>query len=509
MSIFSTSQSDRRFARTLATGRFPLDIPTNDADKSTTHPDVLFVPEGWRGWRYWMVHTPYPGPEREGPTIVVSQNGVDWEMPSGISNPIFSQADAVALGYTYNSDACLVLTADDKLRCYWRMADTTTSAERDAIAYMESNDGRTWGDETIVLTGDWGSSSDPPLLSPSVLLEDDDTYTMWYVDRSAGSPGVLKLRTSADGVTWGDATSCTVPSGVSLWHLDVVLVDDVYYMLLASAGQRLHFWTSADGATWTGHTQPDLDLIQDGFDDLGHYRSAIIPVQGQASDAPLSWDVWLTGQADDGAGGEIHRVALLRNVRLPAAEWVGRAKSRDADVHYIVPGVNLHKTSTVVYGANRLRYEPVLVRDGPVLIDELAFEVVTEAAGQTARVGIYTADIDWQPVDLVWGSGEIDITSTGRKTASIASGSGVQLWPGRYLKVFIQGGGSKVVVLRSWHGGNELMGVSGNVGASSLVRSISDFTTYGALPDAGETWADQDTSADGFAHVVLCRAKTS
>ena len=40
-----------------------LTVPTHvtPAGGQTTHPSVLFFPDGWNGFEYWMAHTPYPG----------------------------------------------------------------------------------------------------------------------------------------------------------------------------------------------------------------------------------------------------------------------------------------------------------------------------------------------------------------------------------------------------------------------------------------------------------------
>lgn len=60
------------------------------------HPDVEFFPNGFNGYKYWMVFTPYFGAVEnvqiskryENPTVVVSNDGLNWESPAGIHNPI-------------------------------------------------------------------------------------------------------------------------------------------------------------------------------------------------------------------------------------------------------------------------------------------------------------------------------------------------------------------------------------------------------------------------------------
>ncbi len=60
------------------------------------HPDVQYFPNGFNGYKYWMVFTPYNGAvganvdskRYENPTVVVSNDGLTWRPPAGISNPI-------------------------------------------------------------------------------------------------------------------------------------------------------------------------------------------------------------------------------------------------------------------------------------------------------------------------------------------------------------------------------------------------------------------------------------
>lgn len=63
---------------------------------SYCHPDVLYFPDGFRGYRYWMVFTPYFGAvgtsqdakRYENPTLVVSNDGLNWISPVGIKSPL-------------------------------------------------------------------------------------------------------------------------------------------------------------------------------------------------------------------------------------------------------------------------------------------------------------------------------------------------------------------------------------------------------------------------------------
>ena len=62
-------------------------------------------------------------------------------------------------------------------------------------------------------------------------------------------------------------------------------------------------------------------------------------------------------------------------------------------------------------------YHPLVLVEGPTLIDQFAFEVTIADAGKVARVGLYAADARWQPIGVpLADSGDISLTGTGVKT---------------------------------------------------------------------------------------------
>ena len=67
-----------------------IDTPTYDGSNEVTHPKVLYFENGFNGYKYWMVNTPYPGNDifLENPSIIVSNDGINFTEPEGIKNPI-------------------------------------------------------------------------------------------------------------------------------------------------------------------------------------------------------------------------------------------------------------------------------------------------------------------------------------------------------------------------------------------------------------------------------------
>ena len=68
----------------------PLNIRTYDGFDQPCHPKVLYFEEGWNGHRYWMAYTPYPycADLYENPCLAVSDDGVNWTKPDGVTNPV-------------------------------------------------------------------------------------------------------------------------------------------------------------------------------------------------------------------------------------------------------------------------------------------------------------------------------------------------------------------------------------------------------------------------------------
>ena len=73
--------------------------------------------------------------------------------------------------------------------------------------------------------------------------------------------------------------------------------------------------------------------------------------------------------------------------------------------------------STRASNINRM-YSQVMCFSEEITIDRLAIYVSTAgAAGSVARMGLYADDGTLHPGQLIYGSGEIDTTATGQKTA--------------------------------------------------------------------------------------------
>jgi hypothetical protein len=291
----------------------PLTIPTYDGNLNAGHPSVVEIPAGFGGYRYWMAFTPYPAAGRENPSVVASHNGIDWEVPAGLTNPVTGVAEIQAAGYNYGSDTHLIYT-QSKLWMYYRIAHNAPT--KNAIYLKTSTNGVTWSTAVKVAED---LALETSMNSPCVEVEADGSFTMWCANYTV-SPPVMTRRTSADGLTWSAPANCVLPTGAYLWHMDVKRVGATYYCLFNSAevqqGDRLYYFTSTDGITWTGDVKiPAVETDGGTFPLERFYRSVFIPRVG----TPLRWDVYPTLIGTVG-GAETWRIGLIRDTPLPTVK---------------------------------------------------------------------------------------------------------------------------------------------------------------------------------------------
>lgn len=220
-----------------------LVIPTYDGSGQAVHPDVLdFGEDGWNGYRYWMVMTPYPGGDatKENPSILVSNDKETWVVPNGLTNPIVPQPETGGL----NSDPDLWYdSATGRLYCLWR---EFRAGRYERYYFSYSTDGVTWTPKTLTLDLPWES-----FLSPS-LVQVGSTLYLYYA-RKTTPPTVERL--SAPGIEgpWSEPVLTNLSGIDGVAHIDVIY-DDALGLFFAYAPKNI-FGFSSDGITWDFSSQ--------------------------------------------------------------------------------------------------------------------------------------------------------------------------------------------------------------------------------------------------------------
>jgi len=67
-----------------------LKLSTYDGSGQVTEPSVVTLDSPWHGFKYWMAFSPYPNGDesKENPSIAASNDGITWEVPRGLTNPL-------------------------------------------------------------------------------------------------------------------------------------------------------------------------------------------------------------------------------------------------------------------------------------------------------------------------------------------------------------------------------------------------------------------------------------
>lgn len=165
-----------------------------------------------------------------------------------------------------------------------------------------------------------------------------------------------------------------------------------------------------------------------------------------------------------GGGGTLAQIEPLPAIRAAAGWWVAPVGqtpsgtfSTAANTLYSVPFGNAH------------------------LIDAIAVNVSTLAAGSLGRIGIYTTDDNGLPTTLLYASGELDFSTTGSKLFTLGTSFRVS----RLVWFVLQTNATPCTFTAGTvANGNGIAGLLGRNAQTSQVTSglFNQTRTYAALP---------------------------
>ena len=267
----------------------PLIIKTPEGSNQPYHPSVIYIPEGWNGYKYWMAETPYPlgedgdwkglPPYRErweNPCVHVSKDGIHWNDFEDSQNPIDDLDENNIINKDYFSDPHLVFYKDT-LECWYRIS--RTQRDETYILRKYSADGIHWSErETVIDLQDPAVVREGPggmIVSPAI-QKIGGRYCMWYVNDIGESRSICRSF-SDDGRNWQKKEYCRLSdTAVVPWHIDVQRIDSIYYMVIYDF-RNLTLWSSRDGLFFEKRRlllapSPKLGSFYAG----GLYRSALL-----------------------------------------------------------------------------------------------------------------------------------------------------------------------------------------------------------------------------------------
>lgn len=263
----------------------PLTTPTYDGSGQATHPDVAYFPKGWHGYRYWMADTPYPGgnDRYENPSILVSNNGLNWSVPPGGTNPL---VPAPPCDHTNDPD----LLYNEQTGELWMYYIDTRRAARCAgfesqpyynhnfLKLIRSTDGVRWTAPVVIV--DWSLATEPLYISPTIIKQ-GATFHLWAVNSATYT---VRTASSPNGLVFGGSQAVNI--AYQAWHFDVEFIPDrdEYWMFLdfpSTPGGIIRFARSTDRVNWTTYANPALTYT--GGWDSSLYRSSFTfdPVSNQ------------------------------------------------------------------------------------------------------------------------------------------------------------------------------------------------------------------------------------
>lgn len=287
----------------------PLTTIPDYGASGIVHPDVVYFPSGKDGYKYWMTYTPWPPNSAENPSIVRSNDGINWT-DAGISNPVIKPGLPGTFNDLENPDPDFVYVSNyNKWFMVWDPGDQATDSRKIALAY--SSDGKTWtqyngasingNTDPIILSGDdtkgqsWERLGITSKLSCPTLLYKNGIFYLYYVEEASGNNrGKVGLAT----FTWNNRANSIVnltrnPSNPiidlpqdnvfmsGIGHLNVAIspTNSDYYMygvrqLVNSSSSELVLLTSTDKVSWTNEGTV-LETGQPGeWDSQTVYRSS-------------------------------------------------------------------------------------------------------------------------------------------------------------------------------------------------------------------------------------------
>lgn len=220
-----------------------IDIPTYDNKGEVTHPKVLYFNKAFNGYKYWMVMTPYPfnDASKENPSIVVSNDGINWVEPSGIKNPV-SGVPKSKNDDAYYSDPYLLFD-NDHFELFYRktMSYSDDKYIKNGFNYIYrqiSYDGINWSKKELILDNNLNEN----YMSISV-VKDNNNYKIWYVNYD----GKVRYIESDNLINFSNPIDVSIKEfNKKVWHGEVQYIDGRYISIFMIK-YKLFYSESKDG----------------------------------------------------------------------------------------------------------------------------------------------------------------------------------------------------------------------------------------------------------------------
>lgn len=195
-------------------------LPGTAGTGAIVEPSMLYFPQGWNGWEYWLAAMPFDGgnAQYENPSIFVSHDGRNWTTPAGVSNPLVLPPNAT----DNNFDNTLFMAEDGATMC---LAFGQTAGTSSGLWYMTSTDGVNWT-APVAMSGTTFAKATHYLQTPCPFYDSvAGQWTMYSVDIPGGTGGVVVSQTATSlAGPWSAPAAVTSnfpPSETAVFHMDL------------------------------------------------------------------------------------------------------------------------------------------------------------------------------------------------------------------------------------------------------------------------------------------------
>ena len=306
----------------------PLMIIALENSWEQIHPDVVYVPEGFGGYPYWMAFTPYPlsNDRLENPTIRASYDGIHWQKTPGTTDPLVPPPESREW---HHADTELVYSSGILHVIYLTIQDRSNKTTFNAIS---CKDDLQWS-EPYVFHEDVGAVSPTLQVCGNVWHE-------WFIRAKAETrfrSSELVHREGYDLTNLRNERVCDIqiPEHVP-WHIDVLKVEDGYEALVAASPKkyastdrtRLFHLSSKDGLIFEPTSKnPLIKPSKFGWDNRAIYRSTFLKKQDGSYRiwySALSWGYHCGIGLLDGSIDSLHEKTVSPDTHAPVPRYVTR-----------------------------------------------------------------------------------------------------------------------------------------------------------------------------------------
>jgi hypothetical protein len=307
-----------------------LDIPTYDGSGACVHPSVC-IPQspsgvfgsnaiGWHRW--WMAMTPFANSDStlENPSILCSDDGINWFVPTGVTNPIVPPIRAEGNNW-YNADPNLTYNPfDGYMYLFWNAQGENINPEYPGVKtigkMIKSKNGVTWSEPVDTMFVNSNGVQAPIGFGGSGIECLANGTWIAFINSSFGGnsqtlgEGNMRLLMSDNGITWKEMPSTYDNLAGSHWHCSFRRFSDGYHFISSVANNesksaynlRLHYGYSPDGQSPLFDGTPLFGIDGENFPTKKWYASCVVPTGQETARVYFSGmstdDDWRIGYFD-------------------------------------------------------------------------------------------------------------------------------------------------------------------------------------------------------------------